>query len=51
MLKRSIAILIPLVVTVILILHAQTKAGAGFAAVPKAVSGQDTFDTYEVVKG
>jgi len=51
MLKRSIAILIPLVVTVVLVLHAQTKAGAGFAAVPGAVGGQDTFGAYEVVKG
>ena len=31
--------------------EAQAKPGAGFAAIPGTVGGQDTFGAYDIVKG
>ena len=58
MLKRSIAVLIPLAVASILVLtnrhetvQAKGQAGAGFASIPGTVGGQDMFGPYDIVKG
>ena len=58
MLKRSIAVLLPIAVMIVLVtevrrstVQAQGKAGSGFAAIPGTVGGQDMFGAYDVVKG
>jgi len=58
MLKRSLAVLIPLAIALTLLIdrrhdtvEAQGKAGSGFASIPGTVGGQDMFGPYEVVKG
>src|SRR5215468_8430909 len=58
MLKRLLAVLLPIAVTIVLVtevrrssVQAQAKAGSGFAAIPGTIGGQDTFGAYDVVKG
>ncbi len=62
MMKRLVVWLIPLAVVFVIVLgpghnavqvqaQTQTQPGAGFAAIPGAKGGQDTFGAYDVVKG
>src|SRR5258706_14025478 len=54
--RRRFVILIALVIAIVMLgyrlrpVEAQQKPGMGFAAIPGAVGGQDTFGPYEFVK-
>ncbi len=55
--RRHLVVLIAVVAVVVTIgtrlrpVQAQQKPGAGFAAIPGAVGGQDVFGPYDIVKG
>ena len=54
--KLSVILALLAVATVLVVqrqesVQAQSKAGAGFAAIPGTTGGQDTFGAYDIVKG
>src|SRR5579864_4834485 len=55
--RRRFVILIALAIAIVMLgyrlrpVEAQQKPGAGFAAIPGTVGGQDTFGAYDIVKG
>src|SRR3954468_11883679 len=55
--RKRVVVLMVLVIALVMLgyrlrpVEAQQKPGAGFAAIPGTVGGQDTFGGYDIVKG